>query len=302
MVVTNRPASQAGPEFGLVAGIRLSFVVLLALIWYPFLRYSASVTGSGTGPKASLPILLGGDGARIAYVALGAGIALLYIGVAALGARASQSAGERPWRTGAMLALIGGGVWLTLSVVMKFFPLLEPLSALSALLILVLPALAVLLAAQRTGDLATGALAGFWWGVTQAALPGILVIALDHLFVSVLLRTSWARDHLCAAHTGDALAACEMSDDLGFVATMLVLMPPLGWLFSLVGGAFGLALRSGATAATPAVTPDDQPFACARALLWRAGGDHYRGVDLELVVIMRLVRPLTHTGIRIRLD
>jgi hypothetical protein len=85
--------------------------------------------------------------------------------------------------------------------------------------------------------------------VTQAVLVGILVIALDHLFVGVLLRTSWAQDHLCAAHTGDALAACEMSDDLGFVATALVLMPLLGWLFGLVGGAFGLALRSGVTAA-----------------------------------------------------
>jgi hypothetical protein len=226
---------------------------LLALIWYTFLRYPASVTGSGTGPKASLPILLGDSGARIAYLALGAGIALLYIGVAALGAYASQSAGERPWRTGALLALIGGGVWLILSVATKFFPLLEPLSAPGVLLIPILPALAGLLEARRTGDLAPGALAGFWCGVTLAVILGILVISLDHLFVGVLLRTSWAHDHLCAAHTGDALAACEMSDDLGFVATALVLMPLLGWLFGLVGGAFGLALRSDSSA-EPRVT------------------------------------------------
>jgi hypothetical protein len=254
MVVTNRPASHAGAAFGLIVGISLGFVVLLALIWYTFLRYPASIAGSGTGLRASLPILLGDSSARIAYLALGAGIALLYIGVAALGARANQSTGERPWRAGALFALIGGGVWLTLSVATKFFPLLEPVSAPSVLLILILPALAGLREARRAGDLATGALAGFWCGVTQAVILGILVIALDHLFVGVLLRTSWAHDHLCAAHTGDALAACEMSDDLGFVATTLVLMPLLGWLFGVVGGAFGLALRSGATTAPPSAT------------------------------------------------
>jgi hypothetical protein len=230
------------------------FVVLLALIWYTFLRYPAAVAGSGTGPRASLPILLGDSSARIAYLALGAGLALLYIVVAAWSTRASQSAGERPWRAGALLALSGGGVWLTLSVASKFFPLLELLSAPSVLLILILPALAGLLEARRTGGLARGALAGFWCGVTQAVILGILVIALDHLFVGVLLRTSWAHDHLCAAHTGDALAACEMSDDLGFVATTLVLMPLLGWLFGFAGGAFGLALRSDATTASPAAT------------------------------------------------
>jgi hypothetical protein len=254
MVVTNRPASHTGPAFGLIVGISLGFVVLLALIWYTFLRYPASIAGSGTGPRASLPILLGDSGSRITYLTLGAGIALLYIGVAAWCTRASQSAGERPWRLGAFFALIGGGVWLTLSVATKFFPLLELLSAPSVLLILILPALAGLLEARRTGGLATGVLAGFWCGVIQAVILGILVIALDHLFVGVLLRTSWAHDHLCAAYTGDALAACEMSDDLGFVATALVLIPLLGWLCGIIGGAFGLALRSGATTATPAAT------------------------------------------------
>jgi hypothetical protein len=255
MVVMNRPASHAGPEYGFVAGISFGFVVLLALIWYTFLRYPASVAGSGTGPRSSLPILLGDSSARTAYLALGAGIALLYIGVAAWCMRASQSAGERSWRTGALFALIGGGAWLTLSVATKIFPPLEPVSAPSVLLILILPALAGLLEARRTGGLARGALAGFWCGVTIAVILGILVIALDHLFVGVLLRTSWAHDHLCAAHTGDALSACEMSDDLGFVATALVLMPLLGGLFGIVGGAFGLALRSGATTAPPAAPP-----------------------------------------------
>jgi hypothetical protein len=76
MMAANRHASPAGLEPGLIAGLGLSFVVLLALIWYTVRRYPASVAASGNGPKASLPIWLGDSGATIAYLALGALLAL----------------------------------------------------------------------------------------------------------------------------------------------------------------------------------------------------------------------------------
>jgi hypothetical protein len=254
MAAPNRPASLAGPRPALIAGLGLSFVVLLALIWYTFLRYPASVAASGNGPKASLPIWLGDAGATIAYLALGALLALLYLGVAAVGARASSPTSERPWRTGVSLALLGGAIWLLLDVATKLIPALEFLSLPSALLVPGLPALAGALVARRTGQLALGALAGFWCGVTIAPLLGVLALAQDHVFATTLLHTSWAHDRLCAPLAGDALAACEMSDDLGFVATTLVLMPFVGWLFGLVGGAFGLALRPGPASETPDTT------------------------------------------------
>jgi hypothetical protein len=260
MAVANRPASNAGPEFGLVAGVSLGFVVLLALIWYTFLRYPASIAGSGTGPKASLPIWLGDSGAMIAYLILGAVIALLYIGVAAVGARASHPADEQPWRIGAALALLSGATWLILGVAAKLFSPLEPVSALSPLLIITLPGLSGLLAARRSGQLATGALAGFWCGATLAILFGVVTITLDHLFVGTLLRTTWAHDTHCAAHMGDALAACELSDDLGFVATMLTLFPFAGWLFGALGSAIGVSLAPKDLSETQPPTPKANPL------------------------------------------
>jgi hypothetical protein len=84
-------------------------------------------------------------------------------------------------------------------------------------------------------------LAGFWCGMAVALLIVLSTLGIDVVVTSQFLQTSWPLDHYSNFHTGDTLAACEISDDLGFASTTLVALPLVMGGLGLIGGAIGLA-------------------------------------------------------------
>src|SRR5262249_50677415 len=107
--------------------------------------------------------------------------------------------------------------------------------------VLGMPVVAGALATSYTGRLGSGPLAGFWCGIAAALLIALSTLVLDVVLTSHFLQGSWLHDHYCNFHTGDALAACEIDDDLGFASNTLVTLPLAMAALGVIGGAFGLA-------------------------------------------------------------
>jgi hypothetical protein len=213
----------------------LGFVAFLGLLAHVFMRYPDSRLSTSTGPTSNIPTWFGADGAGIAYMLFGLLIACLYVYVSMQG-----TSGHGVWRLGVLLGAALGFAWLVVGVLDAF------ISAPAAELlldgaVLIVPVAAGILGASQTGRFGSGPLAGFWCGVAAALLIALSMVAIDVVFASHFLQTSWPQDRHCNLHSGDALAACEISDDLGFAGTILIALPVIMAGLGAIGGAIGLA-------------------------------------------------------------
>jgi hypothetical protein len=243
-----------------LALLATGFLLVVGLLEFTFLRFPSSVGSSGTGPKANVAIWLGADGARLAYLGLAAVYAGLYLWV---GSQSLKSASA--WRPGALCGLVLGGVWLVVNVLVDWLPALAPLRSLGLLALLGLAFLAGLLGARATGLARDGALAGFWCGLVAAVLIAGSIVAVDNAFATTLVNSTWANDPTCPQPAGPAFAGCEIGDDLGFVATVLTLVP---LLLSGVGALGGVLAAS--TTARPESRNASPPETANRLYGWRA--------------------------------
>lgn len=239
MQTLTQPRSANTSRFWLIGACALGFALFLGLLAYIFARYPDAALSTGTGPKANIPLWFGANGAAITYLLLGVLLAGLYIYVSVQGT--SQ---RGVWRTGAVFGAALGVVWLLVGVINVFISVTPLELALDGAL-LILPIVAGALGASQTGRFGDGPLAGFWCGLAAALLIALAIIAIDTGFAAHLSQTSWLQDRQCNAHTGDALAACEISDDLGLAASLVVALPILMAGLGAIGGTIGIASTRG---------------------------------------------------------
>jgi hypothetical protein len=193
---------------------------------------------------AQLRVWLGPSGARVGYLALGIVVCGAYLGTALRGTREHEHAA--PWLLGTAAGWVCGlltmGLYLGAGLLATTPGGLEvPLIA--ALVALLVGGVLVGGAAGRTRGSVAGAVAGFWLGAVLALVSGLGLVARDLLLADRLARTAWLHDHvqdvLCNNVHGSTLVGCEVGDDLGWLATSLLMLPLLGLLLGLLGGAAG---------------------------------------------------------------
>jgi hypothetical protein len=99
------------------------------------------------------------------------------------------------------------------------------------------------LAGESEGQISTGTIAGFWFGTILALVGCLSILARDTLFAQHLACTVWLNDHFgdltCKGAKGSTLIGCEVGDDVGFTANILLLLPLLGLLLGTGGGVLG---------------------------------------------------------------
>ena len=218
-----------------IGGLIIVSVVILVLLGYMFfIRYSDL---SSTG-DANLPMWLGTARANVAYWLIAAFILGLYLWV---GVRGTQPSGARSWLVGAIFGVLPGLLSLVVGVIANLITPTDPLGSMEQLILLLLGLLACIVAglwgAQQAGRISAGVLAGFWCAVPLALLITLSTVVQDVLFAGTLARTVWLHDPICARHQGLSFQTCEIGDNLGGDASILVLLPLIGALLGLVGAA-----------------------------------------------------------------
>jgi hypothetical protein len=245
-----KPTDTFRPWF--IGACVVGFVAFLGLLAYVFMRYPDSRLSTSTGPKSNIPLWFGADGAGIADILFGLLIACLYVYVSIQG-----TSGRGVWRQGVLLGALLGLAWLVIGVLDAFISAPGAGLLLDGALLIV-PAAAGILGASQARRFGGGPLAGFWCGVAAALLIALSIVVIDVVFASHFLQTSWPQDRHCNLHTGDALAACEISDDLGFAGTILIALPVVMAGLGAIGGAIGLANVRGKQVYAPGESKDSR--------------------------------------------
>jgi hypothetical protein len=230
----------------IVAVTALSAVFFLLLAYTMFVGFP-TITHTG---DAHLQQWLGPDMARWGYLALGLLVAGAYGMVAIGGNLDSGLARSRSVLAGAAVGVIAGlvavGVLATVTLTATSPEGLTPSATFDMFLMLAAPLVAGAAAGRLTGRGSHGILAGFWCGVVLALLASTSLLVRDLVFAGTLDHTAWVGDRfgdaLCNGVQGAVLADCEVGDDFGFAAFLLLVAPLLG---GLVGGLGSLVASLG---------------------------------------------------------
>jgi len=224
-------------------GVPAAGAALFGLVAYSLLLGFPSLTAHG---DSNLQRWAGPDGARWAYLALGLLLA---------GGCAAVAGGElrRPAVLGATLGGAAGLLDVLLVVALTALPSqpadLAPAVAVALAAAPAGAAVAGLRLARRDGSAGAAALAGFWCGLVVALLAAVAWLSRDVVLAGTLAHGAWLGDRFadatCVAATPATLAACEIGDDLGGAAILLLAGPLLG---AGAGAVAGLAGRLGAPA------------------------------------------------------
>lgn len=249
----------------LVVGTIGCAVLLVGLLFVALYLVFPEMVHTG---DAQLQVWLGPTGAQAGYLALG-----IVLG-AAYGGAALRGTGERQhvaaWLPGIVAGSLAGAVTSLLYVGAGVFaatPAGLEVPIMAVLVFNLVGAAFVGVAAGRaTRTSAAGAIAGFWLGAALALLSGIGLEARDLALSGHLVHTAWVGDHfqdvLCNGVHGAQLIGCEVGDDLGWLATSLLVLPIVGLVVGSVGGAAGRLsrgkarvrpMRWGVTISTPLV-------------------------------------------------
>jgi hypothetical protein len=220
-----------------VAVTALSAVFFLLLVYTMFVGFP-SITHTG---DAHLQRWLGPDAARWGYLALGLLVAGAYGMVAIGGNLDGGQASSRSVLAGAAVGVISGlvavGVLAAVTLTATGPEGLTPSATFDMFLMVAGPLVAGAAAGRLTGRAGQGILAGFWCGVVLALLASTSLLLRDLVFAGTLDHTAWVGDRfgdaLCNGVRGAILAGCEVGDDFGFAAFLLLVGPLLG---GLVGG------------------------------------------------------------------
>jgi len=235
-----------GRTIVIVAVTALSAVFFLLLAYMMFVGFPA-ITQTG---DAHLQRWLGPDMARWGYLALGLLVAGAYGTVAIGGNLDSGQASSRSVLAGAAVGVASGLVSVVVLATATLTATspggLAPSATADMLLMVAAPVVAGAAAGWLTGRASQGLLAGFWCGVVFALLASTSLLLRDLVFAGTLAHTAWVGDRfgdaLCNGVQGTVLADCEVGDDFGFAAFLLLLGPLMG---ALAGGPGSLAASRG---------------------------------------------------------
>jgi len=235
-----RPARLGGVAVSTaIAALSLSFVLLLA---YAMFIGFPDITQTG---DANLERWVGPDWARWGYLALGLVMAGAYVMVAIAG---NRDAGEPRSRAvligaaaGAMAGLVAIAVLALVTATARHPAQMGPGSTVPMFLLVVAPAGAGVWVGLLTRRAGHGLLAGFWCAVVFALLISVALLLRDMVFAGLLEHTAWLGDRVgdptCNNVHGATLAGCEIGDDFGFAASLLLLGPLLGAVVGWGGSA-----------------------------------------------------------------
>ena len=206
---------RSGPfAVAVVAGL-LFVLIAYALFAFPSI--------SEPGPVA-VRQWLGADWLRWIYLA----VALLMTGgyaAVALAARRTSGAFDRSAGVGVAIgvaaALLAGAVSVR-SGMLATPADLQAGTNVAMLLFLVTPLAAVVVGVALTGRSAASV---FWASASFAVLFATTALARDIVLADHLAHTAWVGDPTCAYLPANSLAACEIGDDLGGLALMLMVAP-----------------------------------------------------------------------------
>lgn len=222
---------------GAISIVTVLFVLLLADIFY--FQFPLVVR---TG-DANLQKWIGPDAVRIAGILLGLLFGACYLVAAIAGTRERET--ERAWKLGAGAGGSAGGIVLLLYLVTGLNTIspgefLIPVFALYGFALAGSLVVGVI-AGESEGSISAGTIAGFWFGVMLALVAVLSILARDALFAQHLASTVWLSDHYsdltCQGAKGAILMGCEVGDDVGFTANILLMLPLLGLLLGTGGGA-----------------------------------------------------------------
>jgi hypothetical protein len=234
--VLNVPRARSVAAMSAGAGAWVALMATILFVRFPGL----TSTGDSLIQRSAGPA-----GARVAYVALCAAIAVAYVLVTLVGTRDSGPGHAHAWQLGTRLGVRTGVLALaTYAVVgltahgVRSQTLVEA-ALLGALLIG--PPLAGFSAGRSSGSVATGRLAGFWTGASLAMTIAVGMSLLDLSLSGRFVHTLWAGDHVpaCASPTPAALQICEVGDDAGAIATYLLAGPIVASLLASPGALLG---------------------------------------------------------------
>jgi hypothetical protein len=248
-----------------------SAVLLVALVFAALFMVFPQMVHTG---DAQLQVWLGPSGAQWGYLALAIVLGGVYVWAAVRGTREREHA--EAWLPGTAAGLLCGAATLVLYVGAGLFAttpggLTVPLIALLAL-ILVGGLLVGVAAGRARGAISAGAVAGFWLAAVLAMVSGPGLVARDLVLSDRLVRTAWVgdrvQDALCNGVHGATLVGCEVGDDLGWLATSLLILPLLGLLIGALGGAAArLSVAPAQVQRTTWGTTISTPLACGGFLL-----------------------------------
>jgi hypothetical protein len=225
-----------------VSGFAIASSVLLAILLF-VTRRNLVTTGD-----AHLQRWVEPETARWLYLSMIVVLSAAFIVTALLGTRGSD-ADARPWQIGAGIGAAGGillaiATIVTGAVATTVGPLTAPVLV-AYLGALIGPPLVGGWAGRSTGRTGSGAVAGLWFGVLLALASGFAVVLRDAVFADRLVTGAWLLDHFgdstCNGQTGDTLAACEIGDSLGAMASGWLLFPLLAAGLGALGGLVGRA-------------------------------------------------------------
>jgi hypothetical protein len=238
-----------------VAVTALSAIFFLLLAYTMFVGFP-TVTQTG---GAHMQGWLGPDAARWGYLAVGLLVAGAYGMVAIGGNLDGGQASSRSVLAGAAVGVVSGlaavGVLAAVTLTARDPGGLAPGPVADMLLMVVAPAAAGAAAGWLTGRGTAGIMAGFWCGVVLALLASTSLLLRDLAFAGTLVHTAWIGDHfadpLCNGVRGIVLADCEIGDDFGFAAFLLLVGPLMGCLAGGLGSLVGSRGRQPVELAAP---------------------------------------------------
>ena len=221
----------------------LALVTYILWIGFPVVMVTGDYhLGRWLGPSAS----------RVVFEVLALCVAGLYLWVCTQGTRPPID--ERSWGRGAAAGGIAGVVILVAFLAAGLFAthpddLQIPVNILMVVL-LAGPLLLGFHAAWINRSIRAALLTAFWFGAVLALASAIGLVGKDVLFAGRLMRTAWAADTsigdpLCRNVQGMTLLGCEVGDDLGGMASLLVAAPMLSLLLGALAGCVGRVIPTG---------------------------------------------------------
>ncbi|MBA2680063.1 MAG: hypothetical protein H0U76_16905 [Ktedonobacteraceae bacterium] len=227
-------------------GFILTVVAVVALLGYLFFLRYADLSSSG---DANLPIWVGNTWGNIVYFLMSVAFMGFYLWIAIQGTRPNEM---RSWQIGALLGVPLGLLSLIVGIIANLFKPTDPLGSGEQSVLLLLGLLACLVAgvwgARREGRVSAGIVAAFWCAFFQVLLIALSTILQDVLFADVLTRTVWSNDTatVCKYRHGLSYQSCEIGDNLGGVASLLVAWPIIGAVVGAISSVVAaLFIRNG---------------------------------------------------------
>lgn len=224
-------------RYVLLCGITLAVVAIVALLGYLFfIRYS-DLASSG---DANLPNWLGNTWGNVVYFLISIAFMGFYLWLTIQGTKPGSG---QSWQIGALLGVPLGLLSLIVGIIANLFKPTDPLGSVEQSVLLLLGLVACLVVGVRGtwrgGHLMTGIVAAFWCAFFQVLLVVLSTVLQDVLFADVLTRTVWSNDTItvCKYRHGLSYQSCEIGDNLGGAATLLVAWPIIGAVVGAISSA-----------------------------------------------------------------